>query len=71
LFKEPTRKVSENGASHFSELSRLFLQNSRSILYENVTVKVGYCKFCTGWVPENVCGRTQNAEDGFGRDFPF
>ncbi|KAG8226287.1 hypothetical protein J437_LFUL002726 [Ladona fulva] len=45
-------KVRENRRFTISELSDEFPQISRTVLYEVVTERLGYRKFCARWVPK-------------------
>lgn len=48
--EEMREKISEIPHFKITELSGLFSQLTRTILYELVTYKLGYHKFCTSWV---------------------
>lgn len=52
LVKKVDEKVRENRRFTISELSEQFPQISRTVLYEVVTDKLGYRKFCARWVPK-------------------
>jgi hypothetical protein len=43
-------KICERWVFTISELPREFQQISRTILYDIITVRLGYCKFCARWV---------------------
>jgi hypothetical protein len=53
------------------ELSCEFPQISRTVLYEIITVSLGYYKFRARWGFKNVHGCAQNAEIGLGVDFGY
>lgn len=46
------RKVRENRRFTITDLSQLFPQISRTVVYEILTEKLGYRKFCARWVPK-------------------
>jgi hypothetical protein len=54
----------KDGASQFSELSCEFLQISRTVPYERITVTLGYHKLRARWIPKMLTGA-----NGSGFDF--
>jgi hypothetical protein len=68
LFQSVEQKICERRRFTISELSCEFPQISLTVLYEIITVKLGYHKFRAKMVSENDHGYTQNA---LGFDFYF
>jgi hypothetical protein len=56
IFKVLTKKFVKDQRFPISELSRKFPQISRTVLYEIITVRPGYHKFCAEWVPKILAG---------------
>jgi hypothetical protein len=58
---------SERRRFTISELSCEFTQISRTVLYEIITVRLGYHKFCARWVPKTLTGahKTQRIVSAF------
>jgi hypothetical protein len=52
LVQSVNKKIRENRHFTISELSFEFPHISRTVLYEIVTHKLGYHKFCARWVPK-------------------
>jgi hypothetical protein len=50
------QKICERRRFTISEISRPFPQISRAVLYEIITVKLGFHKFCARWVPNMLPG---------------
>jgi hypothetical protein len=50
------KNICERRRFTISELSCEFPQISRTILYESITVRLGYHNFCTRWVPKMLTG---------------
>jgi hypothetical protein len=50
------QKICERRRFTISELSCEFPQISCTVLYEIITVRLGYHKFCARWVPRMVMG---------------
>jgi hypothetical protein len=55
LFKMLAKKFVKDGASQFQTLCE-FPQISHTVLYEIISVRLGYHKFCTRWVPKMLTG---------------
>jgi hypothetical protein len=51
------QKICERRRVTISELSCEFLQISRTVLYEIITVRLGCHKVCARWVPKMLTGR--------------
>jgi hypothetical protein len=49
-------KICERWRFTISEVSCEFPQISRTLLYEHITVRLGYHKFCARWVPKMLIG---------------
>jgi hypothetical protein len=56
LVQSVDKKISERQRLTISELSCEFPQFSCTLLYEIITVRLGYHKFCARWVPEMLTG---------------
>jgi hypothetical protein len=56
LSKESTKKICERQHFTISELSCEFPQISVTVLYEIITVRLGYHKFCARWVLKMLTG---------------
>jgi oligoribonuclease (3'-5' exoribonuclease) len=50
------QKICERRRFIISELSCEFPQISRILLYKIITVRLGYHKFCSRWVPKMLTG---------------
>jgi hypothetical protein len=50
------KKICERQCFTISELLCEFPQISHTVLYKIITVRLGYHKFCTRWVPEMFTG---------------
>jgi hypothetical protein len=51
----------------FSKLLCKFQQTSHTVVYEIITVRLGYHKFCAKWVPKMLMGA--HKENGFSFEF--
>jgi [histone H3]-lysine36 N-dimethyltransferase SETMAR len=60
LVENVNAKVRENRRFTITELSLCFPQISRTLLYEIVTDKPGYHKFCARWVPKLLTDQHKN-----------
>jgi hypothetical protein len=69
LVQSVDQKICERRRFTISALSYEFLQISYTAIYEIITVRRSFCKFCTRWVSENAHKFTQNGESGLGFDF--
>jgi hypothetical protein len=56
LVQSVEQKIGEKRGFIISELACEFPQISRTLLYETVTVKLGYHKFFPRWVPNMLTG---------------
>jgi hypothetical protein len=56
LVQSVDQKISESRCFKISELSCEFPHISRAILYEIITIRLGYHKFCPTWVPKMITG---------------
>jgi hypothetical protein len=56
LVQSVDQKICERQHFTFSELSCEFSQISHKLLYEMITVRLGYHKFHTTWVPKMLMG---------------
>jgi hypothetical protein len=56
LFKVLAKNNCEIRRFTIAEFSCEFPQISRTLLYEIITVKLRYHKFCAGWVPKTLTG---------------
>jgi len=52
LVQHVDKVVRERRRFTITELSLEFPQDCRTVLYETVTKKLGYHKFCASWVPK-------------------
>jgi hypothetical protein len=52
MFKELTKKFCERRRFTISELSCEFQQISNTVLYDIITVRLGYHEFCARWLPK-------------------
>jgi hypothetical protein len=68
LVQSVEQQICESRPFTISELSREFPQISRTVLYEIMTVRLGYNKFCPRLGSENGHGCASNAENGLGFD---
>ncbi|GFX59762.1 HTH_48 domain-containing protein [Trichonephila clavipes] len=59
LLAKVDEKIRENHHFTIKELSLSFPQVSLTLLFEIVTQKLGYCKFCARWVPK-LCDYTDH-----------
>jgi hypothetical protein len=65
LVQSVDQKICDRQRFTISELSCEFPQISCTYLYEIITVRTDYHKFCTRWVLKILMG-AQNAENDFG-----
>jgi hypothetical protein len=56
LVRSVDQKICGNRCFTISELSCEFPQISRAVLYEIITVRLGYHKFCAAWVTKTITG---------------
>jgi hypothetical protein len=56
LFKSVGQKICERRHFTFSELSSEIPQILRTVLYDIITVRLGYHKFCASWVLKMLMG---------------
>jgi hypothetical protein len=56
LVQSVDQKICERRPLTISDLSSEFPQISRTVLYEIITVRLGYHKFCARWVPKMITG---------------
>jgi hypothetical protein len=56
LVQSVDQKISERWHFTISEFSCEFLQMSHTLLYEIITVTIGYHKFCIRWVLKMLIG---------------
>jgi hypothetical protein len=56
LVQSVGRKICERRRFTTSELSCEFPQISLTVLYEVITVRLGYHRFCARWVPKTLMG---------------
>jgi hypothetical protein len=56
LVQSVDQKISERQCFTISELLCEFPQISRAVLYEIITGRLGYQKFCATWVPKMLMG---------------
>jgi hypothetical protein len=68
LVQSVDQKIYERRRFTLSALSCEFPQISRTLLYEIITVRLGYYKLLLKICSENAHGCAQNAENGFGFD---
>jgi hypothetical protein len=54
--KKITKKFLKDDASQFQDFLCEFPQISRTVLYKIITIRLGYHKFCTRWVPKMLTG---------------
>jgi hypothetical protein len=61
------QKISERRCFTISEFSCEFPQISHTVLYEIITVRLGYHNFCASWVPKIFLGewKTQRNASAF------
>jgi oligoribonuclease (3'-5' exoribonuclease) len=52
LVQSVNQKICERQSFTISELLCEFPKISRTLLYENITVRLGYNEFCARWVPK-------------------
>jgi hypothetical protein len=64
---QSVEKICEKQSCRISVLSCEFPQISRTLLYEIITVRLGYHKFCARWVPKTLTGahKTQRMASAF------
>jgi hypothetical protein len=56
LFKVLTKKICERRRFTISELPCEFPQILSTVLYDSITFRLGYDKFCAEWVPKMLTG---------------
>jgi hypothetical protein len=56
IIQKVLTKICERRRFTISELSLKFQQILHTVLYEIVTFRLGYHKFCARWVPEILTG---------------
>jgi hypothetical protein len=56
LVQSVVQKICESRRFTISEISCEFTQISRPLLYEIITVRLGYHKFCTRLIPKMLMG---------------
>jgi hypothetical protein len=56
LVQSVDKKICERRCITISELSCKFPQIPRTLLYEIITIRLGYHKFCARWVPKIPTG---------------
>jgi hypothetical protein len=62
LVQNVGQKICERRSFTISEISREFPQISHILLYEVITVRLGYHKFCATCVPKRLTGAAHNTQ---------